>query len=72
VDGVVYLTKGDGLARPDQPVVQSSEIKGVVSSLGLKDGSGVDLLSFRSRLQSVWRVIRFWLGRYIKEPCYIA
>lgn len=65
VDGVVYLTKGDGLARPDQPVVQSSEIKGVVSRLGLKNGSRVDLLSFPSRLQSLWLVARFWIGRVI-------
>jgi hypothetical protein len=64
-DGVVYLTKGDGLNRPDRPAVKSSEIKGVVSSLGLKDGSRVDLLSFLSRLQSLWIVIRYWIGHVI-------
>ncbi len=65
LDGTVYLTKGDGLARLDLPAVKSSDIKGVVSSLGLKDGSRVDLLSFLSRVQSVWLVIRYWIGRVI-------
>ncbi len=63
-DGSVYLTKGDGLAKMDQPAVQSSEIKGMVSSLGYKDGTIVDLLSFPARLQAGWIVSRYWLGRF--------
>lgn len=64
-EGAVYLTKGDGLALPDHPVVQSSEIKGVVASLGMRDGSRVDLMSPRARLQALWIVIRYWIGRVI-------
>jgi hypothetical protein len=65
-EGVVYLTKGDGLAQMDQPAVQSSEIKGMVSSLGYKDGTIVNLLSFPVRLQAKWIVSRFWLGRFMR------
>ncbi len=64
-DGTVYLTKGDGLAQMDHPGVRSSEIKGVVSSLGYKDGIIVDLLSFPARFQARWIVSRYWLGRFI-------
>ena len=64
-DGVMYLTKGDGLSELDQPCIQASEIKGMVSGLGFKGGATMDPLSFSSRFKSGWIVIRFWIGRLL-------
>lgn len=58
-EDIAYLTKGDGLAQPDQPVVLAREVKGMVSGLGLKNGATVDLCMLASRIKAWWIVVRF-------------
>jgi hypothetical protein len=65
--GSMYLTKGDGLPMPDDPLVQASEIRGVVARAYLRDGSEVDLMSFPSSLHAIWLVVRYWIGRFITQ-----
>ena len=59
-EGVVYFTKGDGLAQVDQPLVRPEEIRGEVTELGLMDGTHIDLQSYKERFKARWIVIR-WL-----------
>lgn len=60
-----FITKGDGLGQLDRPRVVSSEIKGVVVGLGMKDGTSRDLCSFRARIFGLISVLKGWASLWL-------